>query len=224
MPQSRPPVDVTTAKRIEQAISAERLSSYRAQMGGDLVAAVDLYRWNTELCGAMWQTLGHVEVLVRNALADKMAARQQRLGRSGSWLDDPGVELDRRGRDDIVTARQRVRANRKPHRDGQVISELSFGFWRFLVARRYQGQLWPDLASGFPFAPSRDRRLVEDPLVQLYHFRNRLAHHQRVWSEPVAARLQDCLLLTGFIDPAVQQWIAATSPVPAILADGPGQR
>lgn len=73
---------------------------------------------------------------------------------------------------------------RKPTSDGQVISELSFGFRRFLLARRYQGQLWPDLATGFPHTPSRRRQLVEDPVVRLHEFRNRLAHHQRVVSEP----------------------------------------
>lgn len=190
------------------------------------MTAVELYRWNGELSGAMWETLGHVEVLLRNALADRMAARQQRLGRSMSWLEDPTVGLDRRGRDDVAKAQRRVRAKRKPTSDGQVISELSFGFWRFLLARRYQGQLWPDLATGFPHAPSRRRQVVKDPVVRLHEFRNRLAHHQRVWSEPVAARLEDCLLLTGFIDPAVRDWIAATSPVrPSSLpVPDPGRR
>jgi len=186
MPVPKPRVDAATAGRIEQAVSPERLASYRARAGGDLVTAVELYRWNGELSGAMWETLGHVEVLVRNALADRMAARQQRLRRPVSWLNDPTVGLDRRGRDDIAKAQRRVRVKRKPPSDGQVISELSFGFWRFLLARRYQGQLWPDLATGFPHAPSRSRQLVEDPVVRLHEFRNRLAHHQRVWSEPVA--------------------------------------
>jgi len=188
MPVPKPRVDASTAGRIEQAVSPERLASYRARAGGDLVTAVELYRWNGELSGAMWETLGHVEVLVRNALAK---------------------------------AQRRVRVKRKPPSDGQVISELSFGFWRFLLARRYQGQLWPDLATGFPHAPSRSRQLVEDPVVRLHEFRNRLAHHQRVWSEPVADRLEDCLLLAGFIDPAVRDWIAATSPVPPVLAGRP---
>jgi len=123
MPVPKPRVDAATAGRIEQAVSPERLASYRARAGGDLVTAVELYRWNGELSGAMWETLDHVEVLVRNARADRMAARQQRLRRPVSWLNDPTVGLDRRGRDDIAKAQRRVRVKRKPPSDGQVIRD-----------------------------------------------------------------------------------------------------
>jgi hypothetical protein len=151
----------------------------------------------------------------------RLAARQERLGRPLSWLDDAETRLDARGHVDIVKARRRVRAKKKPPTDGQIISELGFGFWRFLVARRYQAEPWPDLASGFRYAPNRARRTLEDPIVRLHEFRNRLAHHQRIWSEPVEQRYQDCLLIAGFIDPIVRDWVAATSRVPVVLARRP---
>lgn len=125
-------------------------------------------------------------------------------------------------RDDISKARRRVHAKKKAPTDGQIISELGFGFWRFLMARRYQADLWPDLASGFPYAPNRARRTLEDPIVRLHEFPNRLAHHQRIWSEPVEQRYEDCLLVAWFIDPIVRDWIAVTSPVPVVLARRPG--
>jgi hypothetical protein len=114
-----------------------------------------------------------------------------------------------------------VRAKKKTPTDGQIISELGFGFWRFLLARRYQSTLWPDLASGFPHAPNRARRTVEDPIVRLHEFRNRLAHHQRIWSERVEDRYQDCLLVAGYIDGDLRDWIAATSRVPDLLSQRP---
>lgn len=172
MPASPSPPDAATAAQIELAVTPERLANYRRACGGDLIAAIELYRWNGELTGATWETLGHIEVLLRNALAGRMRSRQQRLRRSGSWLDDPGVGLDQRGRDDIATAQRRVRTKGKYLTDGQVVSELNFGFWRFLLARRYQSALWPDLASGFEHAPSRNRVVVEDLVVRLHEFRN----------------------------------------------------
>ena len=48
-----------------------------------------------------------------------------------------------------------ARPRSPPLRDGQTISALGFGFWRFLLGRRYQTGLWPDLAAGFPHAPTR---------------------------------------------------------------------
>jgi hypothetical protein len=173
------------------------------------------------LSGAFWETLGHVEVLLRNALSEQRATRQRRRGRGGSWLFDPATSLDQRGRDDIVKARRRVQTKGKTPTDGQIISELGFGFWRFLVARRYQATLWPDLASGFPHAPNRARRTVEDPIVRLHEFRNRVAHHERIWSESVEDRYRDCLLLAGLIDRYLRDWISATSRVPDLLRRRP---
>jgi hypothetical protein len=56
-----------------------------------------------------------------------------------------------------------------------------------------------------------------DPTV----FRNRLAHHQRVWSHAPDERYEDLLALAGYIDPALPGWIAATSRVPQTLSAKP---
>lgn len=215
-----PPTEVLT-HRLERAISQERFAGYVAHCAGDKAAAVELYRWNAQLSGAFWQTLGHVEVMLRNALDARMRYRQAHRGRGSDWLTDPRSGLDERARDDIIRARRRVLGKRKQPGHGQVVSELGFGFWRFLLARRYQSSLWPDLAAGFPLSPSRDRRLIEAPVVRLHEFRNRLAHQQRIWTEATPERYGDCLVLAGYIDAAVRDWIAATSDVPAVLAARP---
>jgi hypothetical protein len=49
----------------------------------------------------------------------------------------------------------------------------------YRITKKLTG-LWPDLASGFPYAPDRELGTVEGPLARLHVFRNRLAHHQRV--------------------------------------------
>jgi hypothetical protein len=120
----------------------------------------------------------------------------------GSWLDDPARELAEKARIDIAKARNRVAAKNKSASDGQTISELPFGFWRFFFARRYNTTLWPDLAGAFPHAPSRDRRTIEQPVERLHHFRNRLAHHERIWTEPLRARYAAVLAVLSYIDPA----------------------
>lgn len=95
--------------------------------------------------------------------------------------------------------------------EGQTISELSLGFWRFLVARRLTG-LWPDLASAFPHAPDRKRKTVEAPLGRLHDFRNRLAHHQRIWNRDPAACYGDLLLVAGYLESEFPTWIHRRSP------------
>lgn len=208
---------------VVRCISPVRLDEYRTYCKGDVAAALDLYRWNTEITGALWETIGHVEVALRNTLADRLAYRHQQRSRPGSWLDNPARELDQKAVTDIAKARDRVRRNGKAVTDGQVISELAFGFWRFLLARRYTN-LWPGLVVGFPHAPSRDRRAVEQPVIRLHELRNRLAHHQRVWTEPLTARWADMRDVLGYIDPHLRDWATAHSRVPTVLASCPVTR
>ncbi|WP_438388811.1 hypothetical protein [Actinopolyspora saharensis] len=201
-----------------------RMQSYLDACGGDPAAALDLYRWNARISGAFWETLGHLEVVLRNVLAGRLAARHAAAGRVGSWLDDTAGELDKRARRDIATARQRVRAKGKVADEGQTLTELGFGFWRFLLAKRYATTLWPDLAGGFPAAPDRARTTVEQPVTRLHEFRNRLAHHERVWNQPLKARHHDVLTLLGYIDEDLVDWVTAGCRISTVLADCPIER
>ena len=206
--------------KLQDQLSPERLSTYVLECSGRLDDAIDLYRWNTAVTGAFWEDIGHLEVGVRNAVDRRLSARHSTLGRAGTWVDDPARELTDKSRDDIDTARRRIRQNRKSVTHGQVVSELSFGFWRFMVSRRLQ-VLWPDLASGFPHAPNRRRQTVEVPLGRLHDFRNRLAHHQRIWSEPLPGLHTELVSVAGFISPVLSGFIVAGSRVPAILSIRP---
>jgi hypothetical protein len=179
--------------------------------------AMRLYRWNAAVTSAFWEPIGHLEVALRNSLATQLAARHHRLGRKQTWLDDPDHELSERMRASIAAARGRARQKGKCASEGQIISELNFGFWRFLVTKR-STLLWPDLASAFPCAPNRKRETVERPLARLHDFRNRLAHHQRVWSRNPHKRYEDLLCLAGYIDSELPAWISRTSRVPCALS------
>lgn len=203
-------------RRLERLFSAERLGAYVEHCGGNFPAAVRLYEWNAALSAAFWEPIGHLEVAMRNAMSGRLAARHLRLGRTDTWLDDPHNELTRRARHVIGLARTRVRQRGKTASDAQTISELSFGFWRFLITRRMTG-FWPDLAVAFPHAPDRRRETVEEPITRLHDFRNRLAHHQRIWSRSPGARYEDLMRVAGYIDPDLPAWIDASSAVPTLL-------
>jgi hypothetical protein len=206
--------------RLVCLLARERLSPYVAQCGS-FDAGIRLYRWNAAVSAAFWTSLGHVEVVLRNAMSDSLAARQMRLGRGGSWLDDPASELDSRMRSHIAAARRRVMQRGKRVTDGQTISELGLGFWRFLVTRR-RTSLWPDLAGAFPGAPDRRRETVEEPVARLNELRNRIAHHQRIWNRDLPACHADVLLVAGYLDADLPAWISRDCRVPALLRARPG--
>lgn len=203
---------------LERHLSQDRLSTYVTECRGRLDDALQLYAWNSAVSGAFWEQLGHVEVVLRNTLDGRLVARHAHRRRPGTWLDDPARELTQRARDDIARARSRIVGKGKPPTHGQVVSELSFGFWRFLISKTYSGTLWPDLASGFPHAPKRALNTVEHPVRQLHEFRNRLGHHQRIWSEPLLDRHREMTDLIGYVDPDVALWVAHVSRVQPTLA------
>lgn len=103
---------------------------------------------------------------------------------------------------------------------GQIISEVSFGFWHQLVSRR-QMFLWPDLADAFAHAPNRAHRTVQQPVERLREFRNRIGHHLRVWSEDVQGRDDDLLGVAGFIDPDLRIFIDQHSLVRPLIRAQP---
>jgi len=88
---------------------------------------------------------------------------------------------------------------------GKVVAELSFGFWRFLLARRYTASLWPALRPGFPYLPSADRRELEAPVTRLHQLRNRVAHHEPLIAEPCRFATRTCC--SSWV-PATRAWQA----------------
>lgn len=210
------------AQVLEARLSRERLGPYRRTVGGDLDLAIELYEWNSAAAGAFFETLGHLEVLLRNALHDQLSAWHTTGGHRGHWYDDPSGVLDTRRHADIAAARDRIRRGHGAETPGKLVAELNFGFWRFLLDRRYQTLLWaPALRRAFPHLHPQRRELVYSPVYELNRLRNRIAHHEPIHDRNLTDRHDDLLRITGFIDPATQAWLAARSRVPAVLQSRP---
>jgi hypothetical protein len=71
---------------LKRLFSAERLSTYIAYCDGDFAAAIEMYRWNSEITAAFWEPIGHLEVALRNTLAERLAATTaDSNGRAPGW-------------------------------------------------------------------------------------------------------------------------------------------
>jgi hypothetical protein len=213
----------------EHHFAAARLNHYLAECGNDHATAMKLYDWNTAVSAAFWESLSFLEVALRNAIDREMTIIHAKKGRSGHWIFDDARELgrDAAGRNkhkqpytDVSTAIGRVRRNSMQISSGQVISELSFGFWHQMVSK---GQLflWPDLVAAFPNSPNRSQATIQDPVSRLRDFRNRIGHHHRIWSIDIAARYADVLLVAGYLDVDLAPWIDSRSRVAHLLAQKP---
>ena len=118
--------------------SPERLTPYVIAVGGDTSAALELYGWNAEVSAALSRTIGHVEVILRNAIHESLTNWSMRQFAEPAWYLDAGHVFQTRATQDIRTARQRaVRSGRREEAPGRVVAELNLGFWRYLLANYY---------------------------------------------------------------------------------------
>ncbi|WP_433212033.1 hypothetical protein ACQP00_51650 [Dactylosporangium sp. CS-047395] len=210
---------------LEQRLSPERLGPYKGACGGDLQAALELYRWNAEITAALSTTIGHVEVLLRNALHHQLEDWSVRTFGEPCWYLNPVSStlpngfLDVEALDDIAKARSRAVRDRRPETPGRVVAELNLGFWQFLLARRYDRRLWhPCLHKAFP---RRRRTLVFDAVGSLHEARNRMAHHEPMFNRPLGSLFQTSLRVADWICPTSRRWVEADSRVTRVLAARP---
>ncbi|WP_433181925.1 hypothetical protein [Actinoallomurus sp. CA-150999] len=221
-------VDVTSPihlNTLRARLTRERLASYDAVARGSDAEAIALYEWNTAASAAFFASLQGFEVVLRNALHRELTTWHTARRLPGEWYDDPQDLLDDRGQRDIYEARRRVSVRRRPITRGRVVSELSFGFWRYLLTSRYEQSLWtPALRHAFPELRPQRRREVADRVARLHLLRNRLAHHEPIHRRDLETDYADLLFVAATMCPHAAAWIERTSTVLAVISQRPGPR
>jgi len=159
-------------------------------------------------------------VVDRNALCFQLAAHHGTL--AGNWYDNTRGVLSNHAPKDIAAARHRLRTLRRQEVPGRVVAELGFGFWRFLLAKRYEATLWTGyLRHAFPNLHPQNRAVVYQALDRLHTVRNRIAHHEPVHGRDLATDAMTLSRLLGWIDADVKVWATAQSRLGSILAAHP---
>ena len=204
----------TTLQRLEGWVTPERLAKYR-----QAVDPVALYEWNAELGATVFELIGHLEVLLRNAIDNQLSARSA----SPAWFDDPFYRFNNETLKDIAKAKARASARGRQATPGRVIAELSFGFWRYMLSATYQTTVWPKASRAFQGLPRsrRDRFAIERQVQLISGTRNRIAHQEPVFTLPATRLEADIVALARQIDPQAGVWIASVSRVTATLASRP---
>jgi len=207
---------------LERRISAERFAPYLASTGDDHRRAMRRYERNTEISAAFWAVLSDLEIVVRNAMHERLSAWSAAAYGRPDWYADRGKIFTAQTASDIGTARRHAAAGGRAESPGRIIAELPLGFWRFLLSSRYERSLWlPCLRDAFPGIRGQGmRRDVHDAMRDLHLLRNRIAHHEPIHNRPLGELHAAALTTAGWICPTTRRWIAARSRVPVLLADG----
>lgn len=179
---------------IKSSISHARLSTYEAACPQDKNVqenAVKLYAWNAQVSASLLAPLHICEVVIRNAVAEALEAV---YGSRWPWsqgfiqsLPSPRVQYD--------PTRDLQKARRNQPTTGKVIPELKFVFWQKLFTRRFDQRIWDrHIHRVFPNLPKN--KTVRECSALIYHeldairlLRNRIAHHEPIFSRDLAKDL-----------------------------------
>ena len=101
---------------LEPILTATRLAPYLAAAHGNRKRALQLYQWNIELSGAVYEALHVFEVVFRNALDAQLCVwnagqtdQSTQLLHNSEWLQDPAPLLKRLVRSsDLANAQARL--------------------------------------------------------------------------------------------------------------------
>lgn len=194
------------------------MTPYLQTAAGDKSSALALYEWSARTSSAAFEVVGHLEVLLRNAL-DRCLRQQFREDQCGiPWflLPTPGGE---HVADAVAVVRERLRPQGKESRD-QIIAGLSFGFWSGLLGPKYE-ELWRDcLHRAFPNSSGK-RKQIAVAVERVRKFRNRLAHHDSTINVDIPFEVRQIFELAFYIDANAATWLERCSGVMAVYAQRP---
>ncbi|MDD7963113.1 hypothetical protein [Microbacterium thalli] len=202
-------------------LSSPRFGTYVVASGHDAAQAAHLYGWNARVSAAFMVPAHFAEISTRNAAADVL---EQVYGPRWPW--DPTFETSLPNSGRYSPRRDLQNTRQYNHTTGKVIAELKFVFWQKLFTGRNDTRLWvPHIASAFPHAPTipapdlRDR--IYQDLEVLRRLRNRIAHHEPIFTRNITDDLTRTVELIELRNPATAQWVRAMEDVTAVIADKP---
>lgn len=180
-----------------------------------------LYLWNTHLTKTYLADIEHLEVLLRNCIHAALAERYDER-----WFDNGRIAFSTAAARSINKAKRRAGGSEAAA--GKIIAELSFDFWRFLLTRHYQANIWPQVEKALKKKPD-SRQQFEDLVNIVYNMRNRCSHHESIVqqrdipSEVAHLNSVDNAIkqVANFIDPDAATWINGNSRIPAIREKRP---
>jgi hypothetical protein len=189
---------------IERRISKERLGPYLSMTKNDREHALRLYAWNTSLSEALYGLLQGFEITLRNTFHEILTAASQRP----DWYDV--LALTTIDNKNIQKAKDRITLDQKPITPGNVIAELSFGFWASLTGSFYAQTLW-DAHLYKSFTVAMKRGTVYHKLDRIRKLRNRIAHHEILIGPNLMNEYSGIVQLTDWICSDTAKWIKSNS-------------
>lgn len=168
--------------QLSTLVSAARLQAYLSESRDSKALAADLYVWDLEMAGALWDLIAYVEIAIRNAMARELAGLRRKKSPRAAWFNNSEWFTSQQ-RAAIRKAKETTRA--KGTTEGRVVAQLMFGFWASLLDPAHEHSLWvPGLRLAFPNS-SGERKHVHGNVRSINDLRNDIAHHNRIFNRDI---------------------------------------
>ena len=208
---------------LEAVLSAPRFATYLRAAGGDRHRAMALYCWNTEISAAFFVMLQYCELSIRNGALE---AVERAFGEN--WHQNRGfvytLPLHKKGyqpRSDLTDCAAKLPTL------GKVVAELKFAFWENLFVKGQQDRLWTKyLAVAFPgydrsLTVAQTRTKLYNDIVEVRKFRNRIAHHEPIFSRQLSEDRDRIRRIVAWRRPGAALWLDGIESVSSLLLHRP---
>lgn len=210
---------------VTRLLSVPRMSTYLAATGGDRERALRLYCWNAQISAALMVPAHFAEVATRNAVHDALT---ELYGPDWPWSTSFHQALPsvRPGAFNPLAALQSA-CGTSSRTTGQVVADLNFFFWEQMFTSRHDRRLWiPRIRALFPNAdaalrPWDLRRAVHDDLYRIRDLRNRVAHHEPIFTRDLAGDLETTLSLVRMRSAPTADLLGQVESVSSLLTSRP---
>lgn len=206
-------------------ISAPRFATYLQAMGNDRDQALALYEWNLDLSSALIVPLQVCEVAVRNGIAE---AIENVHGANWPWNNGFIRSLPRPKRQfDYNPASDLTRCAASFPTTGKIVAELKFAFWENIFTRGQDGRIWNShFRTCFPGAPADQsiaqcRAIAYNDLRSVRRLRNRIAHHEPIFTRNMADEYQRIHDMIAWRSPVAAAWMDKKQSVLVLLPNKP---
>ncbi len=163
---------------LEKAISKDRLKHYSYIFPNSSEdELIQKYLLNMKLSKSLYLPLQNLEITFRNNIHNTLSNELQ----NNFWFEDDNF-LDIRLIKKVQEAKNTIHKN-KELTHGRIISELSFGFWTYLLAKQYEQKIWNKyIKKIMPNIPRRlaTRKKLSERINTIRNLRNKVFHFDTI--------------------------------------------
>ena len=214
-------------RALPQIISTPRFETYLRASQNDIIVALKLYQWNLEISAAFIVPLQICEVAARNGV---VTALEQKYGQNWHLVESFKASLPKGGGYNAFKDFQRTSSKLSTTgilTSGRVVANVKFAFWETMLTQRHDIRLWNSyLNIAFPYIDKtnpvhKTRGIINTNLKNIRKLRNRIAHHEPIFTRNISAEYERILKIIDWCCPVSAQWIDTVQTVTALNDEKP---